>query len=42
MIADVFKEVYKEQMVAHHEQRRTRAQPEIRRAEPVEQDDESD
>jgi penicillin-binding protein 2 len=42
MIADVFKEVYKEQMVAHHEQRRTREQPEIRRAEPVEQDDESD
>src|SRR5437868_3896913 len=42
MIADVFKEVYKGQMVAHHEQRRVREQPQIRRAEPVEEDDESD
>src|SRR5205814_3914495 len=42
MIADVFKEIYKGQMVAHHEQRRAREQPQIRRAEPVEEDDESD
>src|SRR5438105_13055267 len=42
MIADIFKEVYKGQMVAHHEQRRVREQPQIRRAEPVEEDDESD
>jgi hypothetical protein len=42
MIADVFKETYKGQMMAHHEQRRAREQPEIRRAEPVEEDDESD
>jgi penicillin-binding protein 2 len=42
MIADVFKEVYKGQMMAHSEQRRAHEQPEIRRAEPVEDDDESD
>jgi hypothetical protein len=42
MIADVFKEVYKGQMVAGRSQRRGQEQPEIRRAEPVEEDDESD
>ena len=42
MIADVFTQVYKSQMLAHHEQRRAREQPEVRRAEPVEEDDESD
>ena len=41
MIADVFKDVYQDQKVVSHEQRRAR-EPEIRRAEPVEQDDESD
>jgi hypothetical protein len=41
MIADVFKDVYQGQKVVSHEQRRAR-EPEIRRAEPVEQDDESD
>src|SRR6267154_205510 len=42
MIADVFKDVYKGQMIAGHSQRRAREQPEIRRAEPVEEQDESD
>jgi len=42
MIADVFKEVYKGEMVAKREQRRAREQPEVRRAEPVEEEDESD
>src|SRR5438094_372935 len=42
MIADVFKDIYKGQMVAHHEQRRVHQQPQIRRAEPVKEDDESD
>jgi penicillin-binding protein 2 len=42
MVADVFKEIYKGQMVANREQRRAREQPEVRRAEPVEEDDESD
>src|SRR5438045_4883044 len=41
MIADVFKDIYQGQKVVSHEQRRAR-EPEIRRAEPVEQDDESD
>ena len=41
MIADIFKEIYKgEKMVK--QQRRAREQPEIRRAEPVEEEDESD
>src|SRR6266536_2817990 len=40
MIADVFKEVYKGEMVAKREQRRAREQ--VRRAEPVEEEDESD
>jgi penicillin-binding protein 2 len=42
MIADVLKEVYKGQMIAGRSQRRAREQPEIRRAEPVEEEDESD
>jgi penicillin-binding protein 2 len=42
MIADVFKEIYKGQQVVSRQQRRARAEPEIRRAEPVEEDDESD
>jgi penicillin-binding protein 2 len=42
MIAEVFKDVYKGQMVAGHSQRRVEEQPEIRRAEPVEEEDASD
>ncbi len=42
MIADVFKDVYKGQMLTSRSQRREREQPEIRRAEPVEENDESD
>src|SRR5436309_12273401 len=42
MIADVFKEIYKGEKVVSHGQRRAREQPEIRRAEPVEEEDESD
>jgi hypothetical protein len=42
MIADVFKDVYKGQMIAGHSRRRAQEQAEIRRAEPVEEDDESD
>src|SRR6266480_3407882 len=42
MIAEVFKDVYKGQMIAGHSQRRAQEQPEIRRAEPVEEQDESD
>jgi hypothetical protein len=42
MIADVFKDVYKGQMIAGHSRRRAQEQPEIRRAEPVEEQDESD
>src|SRR5438067_2502003 len=42
IIADVFKDVYKGQMIAGHSQRRAQEQPEIRRAEPVEEKDESD
>src|SRR5215472_219557 len=42
MIADVFKDVYKGQMIAGHSQRRAQEQPEVRRAEPVEEEDESD
>ncbi len=42
MIADVFKDVYKGQMIASHSRRRDQEQPEIRRAEPVEEQDESD
>ena len=45
MIADIFKEIYKGEKVVSQpngRQRRTREQPEIRRAEPVEEEDESD
>jgi penicillin-binding protein 2 len=42
MIADVFKEIYKSEKVVSQKQRRARDQPEIRRAEPVEEEDESD
>ena len=42
MIAEVFKDVYKGQMIAGHSRRRVQEQPEIRRAEPVEEQDESD
>jgi penicillin-binding protein 2 len=42
MIADVFKEIYKGQKIATGRQRREREAPEVRRAEPVEEDDESD
>ena len=42
MIAEVFKDVYKGQMIAGHSRRRDQEQPEIRRAEPVEEQDESD
>jgi hypothetical protein len=42
MIADVFKDVYKGQMIAGHLRQRAQDQPEIRRAEPVEEQDESD
>ena len=42
MIADVFKDVYKGQMIARQSHERAQEQPEIRRAEPVEEQDESD
>jgi len=42
MIADVFKEIYQGEKMVSHQQRRAREQPEIRRAEPVEEEDESD
>jgi penicillin-binding protein 2 len=42
MIADVFKDVYQGQMVSSRSERRAREQPEIRRAEPVEEEDASD
>src|SRR5438067_1463538 len=42
MIADVFKEIYKSEKVVGQRQRREREQPEVRRAEPVEEEDESD
>jgi hypothetical protein len=42
MIAQVFKDVYKDQMLAGHSRRRAQQQPEIRRAEPVEEEDASD
>jgi penicillin-binding protein 2 len=45
MIADIFKEIYKGEKVVSQpngRQRRTREQSEIRRAEPVEEEDESD
>jgi penicillin-binding protein 2 len=42
MIADIFKEIYKGEKVVSQKQRRAREKPEIRRAEPVEEEDESD
>jgi penicillin-binding protein 2 len=42
MIADVFKEIYHGEKLASRQQRRAREQPEVRRAEPVEEEDESD
>jgi penicillin-binding protein 2 len=42
MVADVFKEFYKGEKIASHRQRREREEPEVRRAEPVEEEDESD
>jgi penicillin-binding protein 2 len=42
MIADIFKEIYKGEKVITQRQRRAREKPEIRRAEPVEEEDESD
>jgi penicillin-binding protein 2 len=42
MIADVFKEIYKGEKVASRRERREREAPEVRRAEAVEEDDESD
>jgi penicillin-binding protein 2 len=42
MVADIFKEIYKGEKVITQRQRRGREQPEIRRAEPVEEEDGSD
>jgi penicillin-binding protein 2 len=42
MIADIFKDVYEGAQVASRQQRRAREEPEVRRAEPVEEQDESD
>jgi len=42
MIADVFKGVYQGEKIASRQQPRAREQPEVRRAEPVEEDDQSD
>jgi penicillin-binding protein 2 len=42
MIADVFKEIYQGEKLVKHQQPRAREQPEVRRAEPVEEEDESD
>ena len=42
MIADVSKDIYKGQMIAGRSQRRAQEQSEIRRSEPVEEEDESD
>jgi len=42
MIADVFKDIYQGEKVVRQQQRRAREEPEVRRAEPVEEDDESD
>jgi penicillin-binding protein 2 len=39
MIADVFKEIYRGEKLASRQQRRVREQPEVRRAEPVEEDE---
>ena len=42
MIADVFKDIYQREKVVSRQERRAREQPEVRRAEPVEEEDESD
>jgi len=42
MIADVFKDIYQGEKVVSHQQRRPREEPEVHRAEPVEEEDESD
>jgi penicillin-binding protein 2 len=42
MIADVFKDIYQGEKVVSHQQRPAREEREVRRAEPVEEDDESD
>src|SRR5882724_10915598 len=42
MIADVFKDIYQGEKVVSHQQRRAREEPEVRRAEPVEEEDASD
>src|SRR5437773_45064 len=42
MIADIFKEIYKGQNANGVQQRRVREKTEVRRAEPVEEEDESD
>src|SRR5204862_3073984 len=42
MIADIFKEIYNGQQIVGQKQRREREQPDVRRAEPVEEEDESD
>src|SRR5438094_3107347 len=42
MIAEIFKDIYQGEKVVSRQQRRAREQPEVRRAEPVEEDDQSD
>src|SRR4030095_436028 len=42
MIADVFKEIYKGEKIPHGRKRRAGEEPDVRRAEPVEEQDESD
>jgi len=42
MIAEVFKEIYKGQKANARERRRAPEEKEVRRAEPVEEEDESD
>jgi penicillin-binding protein 2 len=42
MIADIFKEIYKGEKVTSRQQHRVREQTEIRRAQPVEEEDDSD
>src|SRR5438034_3584432 len=42
MIADIFKEIYKGQQANGHKKGRAREETEVRRAEPVEEEDESD
>jgi hypothetical protein len=42
MVADVFKEVFQGEKIVSHQQRRAPEQPEVRRAEPVQEVDESD